>query len=67
MHTLLVTGGVGFIGSTFAKLALNLCHSVTILVNLSTGSREKSYELARLGYTTVIGYLRDLHFVNLLL
>ena len=67
MHTLLVTGGVGFIGSTFAKLALNLGHSVTILDNLSTGSRENSYELERLGATIVIGDLRDLDLVNSLL
>ena len=67
MHTLLVTGGAGFIGSTFAKLALNLGYSVTILDNLSTGSRENADKLEGLGATIVIGDLRDFNLVSSLL
>ena len=67
MHTLLVTGGAGFIGSTFAKLALSMGHSVTILDNLFTGSRENADKLERLGATVVIGDLRNFELVNSLL
>ena len=36
----LVTGGAGYIGSTVSNFLLDLGHSVTIIDNLSTGSKK---------------------------
>ena len=36
----LVTGGAGYIGSTVSNFLLDLGHEVTIIDNLSTGSKK---------------------------
>jgi nucleoside-diphosphate-sugar epimerase len=59
METILVTGGAGFIGSTFARIALERGHSVRIVDNLSTGSQTIADELQDLGAEVIIGDIRD--------
>ena len=64
METILVTGGAGFIGSTFARIALERGHSVRIVDNLSTGSQEVADELQDLGAEIIVGDIRDLNVMN---
>ena len=64
METILVTGGAGFIGSTFARIALERGHSVRIIDNLSTGSQEVADDLQDLGAEVIIGDIRDLKIMN---
>ena len=64
METILVTGGAGFIGSTFARIALERGHSVRIIDNLSTGSQEGADDLQDLGAEVIIGDIRDLKIMN---
>ena len=59
METILVTGGAGFIGSTFSRIAIEKGHSVRIVDNLSSGSREVADELQKLGAEIMIGDIRD--------
>jgi nucleoside-diphosphate-sugar epimerase len=64
METILVTGGAGFIGSTFARIALERGHSVRIVDNLSTGSQEVVDKLEYLGADVIVGDIRDLSVMN---
>jgi len=55
----LVTGGAGFIGSSFAKKAKQQGWDVTIFDNLSTGHKSTVDELEELGIRVIIGDIRD--------
>ena len=59
METILVTGGAGFIGSTFSRIAIEKGHSIRIIDNLSSGSQEVADELQQLGAEIIIGDIRD--------
>ena len=59
METILVTGGAGFIGSTFSRIAIEKGHPIRIVDNLSSGSREVAHELQKLGAEIMIGDIRD--------
>lgn len=59
METILVTGGAGFIGSTFSRIAIEKGHPIRIVDNLSSGSREVADELQKLGAEIIIGDIRD--------
>jgi UDP-N-acetylglucosamine 4-epimerase len=59
METILVTGGAGFIGSTFSRIAIEKGHPIRIVDNLSSGSREVADELQKLGAEIMIGDIRD--------
>ena len=67
METILVTGGAGFIGSTFARIALERGHPVRIVDNLSTGSQEVVNNLQDLGAEVIIGDIRNLNLMNTVL
>jgi UDP-glucose 4-epimerase len=54
-HHVLVTGGAGFIGSHVVARLLDAGHSVTVLDNLSVGTRERVPDDVRL----VVGDVRD--------
>ena len=57
---ILVTGGSGFIGSHFVEQLIKLNHSVTVLDNFSTGSRENLSSLStNPGLTMVEGSILD--------
>lgn len=60
----LVTGGAGFIGSNFAKKALDLGHSVLVLDNLSTGSRENLDPRAQFFEADLCNYQIMKHYFN---
>ena len=64
METILVTGGAGFIGSNFARIALERGHSIRIVDNLSSGSREVADELQKLGAEVIIGDVRNADVMN---
>ena len=55
----LVTGGAGFIGSSFAKKAIQQGWHVTVLDNLSTGHKSTVDELEKLGIRVIIGDIRS--------
>ena len=55
----LVTGGAGFIGSSFAKKARQQGWQVTVLDNLSTGHKAIVDELEKLGIRVIIGDIRN--------
>jgi len=55
----LVTGGAGFIGSSFAKKARQQGWEVTVLDNLSTGHNSIVDELEKLGIRVIIGDIRN--------
>ena len=56
---ILVTGGAGFIGSSFAKKAIQQGWQVTVLDNLSTGHQSTVDELEKLGIRVIIGDIRN--------
>jgi nucleoside-diphosphate-sugar epimerase len=60
----LVTGGAGFIGSSFAKKAKQQGWEVTVLDNLSTGHKSTVDELEKLGIRVIIGDIRDRELVS---
>ena len=64
METILVTGGAGFIGSTFSRIAIEKGHSIRIVDNLSSGSQEVADELQKLGAEIMIGDIRDSDVMN---
>ena len=55
----LVTGGAGFIGSSFAKKARQQGWQVTVLDNLSTGHKSIVDELEKFGIRVIIGDIRN--------
>jgi nucleoside-diphosphate-sugar epimerase len=59
MGELLITGGAGFIGSTFAQTSINHGWKVRILDNLSTGLQSIADELELKGVDVHIGDIRD--------
>ena len=59
METILITGGAGFVGSTFSRIAMEKGHSIRIVDNLSSGSQEVAEELQKLGAEIIIGDIRD--------
>lgn len=59
METLLVTGGAGFIGSSFVKIALDRGFQIRVLDNLSTGTSEVASELREMGVDVLVGDIRD--------
>lgn len=60
----LVTGGAGFIGSSFARKAIQQGWQVTVLDNLSTGYKSTVDELEKLGIRVIIGDIRDRELVS---
>ena len=64
METILVTGGAGFIGSTFSRIAMEKGHSIRIVDNFSTGSKEVAEELQKLGAEIINGDIRDSELMN---
>ena len=64
MGKVLITGGVGFIGSSFAKKANQQGWDVTILDNLSTGLQATVDELEQLGIKIIIGDILDQELLN---
>lgn len=60
----LVTGGAGFIGSSFARKAIQQGWQVTVLDNLSTGHKSTVEELDKLGIRVIIGDIRDLELLS---
>ena len=59
MGKLLITGGAGFIGSRFAKIASNKGWDVTVLDNLSTGLQSNADSIQSKGIEVNIGDIRD--------
>ncbi len=59
MGRMLITGGAGFIGSSLAKIALEMGWKVTILDNLSSSSDTTLVQLENLGIEVIIGDIRD--------
>ena len=59
METLLVTGGAGFIGSSFVKIALERGFQIRVLDDLSTGTEETASRLREMGVDVFIGDVRD--------
>jgi nucleoside-diphosphate-sugar epimerase len=59
MPSLLITGGAGFIGSTFAKTSISHGWKVRILDNFSTGLQSIADELELKGVDVHIGDIRD--------
>ena len=59
METILVTGGAGFIGGTFSRIAIEKGYSIRIVDNFSSGSQEVAEELQSLGAEVIIGDIRD--------
>ena len=64
METILVTGGAGFIGQAFSQIALQYGYSVRIVDNLSSGSREVTVGLQKLGAEVIIGDIQDSDMMN---
>ena len=64
METVLVTGGGGFIGSSFAEFVLQRGYYVKILDDLSTGRQEVVNRLEGLGAEILIGDIRDLDLLK---
>ena len=64
METILITGGAGFVGSTFSRIAMEKGHSIRIVDNLSSGSQEVAEELQKLGAEIIIGDIRDSDVVD---
>ena len=59
METILVTGGAGFIGGTFSRIAIEKGYSIRIVDNFSSGSQEVAEELQSLGAEVILGDIRD--------
>ena len=59
MPSLLITGGAGFIGSTFAQISMNRGWKVRVLDNLSTGFESTAEVLRKMGVEVYIGDIRD--------
>jgi len=59
MPSLLITGGAGFIGATFAQISMNNGWKVRILDNLSTGLESTAEVLKEMGVEVYIGDIRD--------
>ena len=62
---ILVTGGSGFIGSHLVEQLIKLNHSVTVLDNFSTGSRENLSSLSTNPCLTMVeGSILDSSILN---
>lgn len=65
MHTFLVTGGAGFIGSNIVKKLISLGHKVRVLDNFATGKRENLFPYKNNdNFTAIEGDLRSFHIVR---
>ena len=67
METLLVTGGAGFIGSSFVKIALDRGFQIRVLDNLSTGTEEMASNLREMGVDVMVGDVRDSELLEVLM
>jgi nucleoside-diphosphate-sugar epimerase len=67
METLLVTGGAGFIGSSFVKIAIDRGFQIRVIDNLSTGTPELVSELSEMGVDVFIGDVRDTELLEIVM
>jgi nucleoside-diphosphate-sugar epimerase len=67
METLLVTGGAGFIGSSFVKIAIDMGFQIRVIDNLSTGTPELVSELSEMGVDVFIGDVRDTELLEIVM
>ncbi len=67
METLLVTGGAGFIGSSFVKIALDRGFQIRVLDNLSTGTEEMASNLREMGVDVMVGDVRDSELLEIVM
>ena len=59
-NNILVTGGAGFIGSHLCETLANLGRDITIIDNLSSGSRNNLRELSKSrGVKLIVGDCKD--------
>ena len=59
MGRILITGGAGFIGSAFARLAITKGYQVTVLDNLSRSSDSEFESLRAIGVDCILGDIRN--------
>ena len=59
MGRILITGGAGFIGSAFARLAITKGYQVTVLDNLSRSSDSEFEALRAIGVDCILGDIRN--------
>lgn len=67
METLLVTGGAGFIGSSFVKIALDRGFQIRVLDNLSAGTEEMASQLREMEVDVLIGDVRDSELLDIVM
>lgn len=67
METLLVTGGAGFIGSSFVKIALDRGFQIRVLDNLSAGTEEMASKLREMEVDVLIGDVRDSELLDIVM
>ena len=67
METLLVTGGAGFIGSSFVKVALDRGFQIRVLDDLSAGTEEMASSLRKMGVDVLVGDVRDSELLEIVM
>ena len=62
-----MTGGAGFIGSSFVKIALDRGFQIRVLDNLSTGTEEMASNLREMGVDVMVGDVRDSELLEIVM